>query len=109
MCSTTTRPTRPRCAEVLPSGGFPRALASLVHLDRDFTPLRAYHSFCMTQRDEPPASGGEGRAQTPGAKKRYEAPKIVHRETIEVAASMCSPSPPAKGHPVTCPSGPVSS
>lgn len=65
-----------------------------------------YHAPSMTQRDEPPASGGGGRAQTPGAKKRYEPPKIVHREVIEVVAAVCTPGKMNVG---MCPNGPVSS
>jgi hypothetical protein len=42
-------------------------------------------------------------------KKRYERPRILSREVIEAMAATCAPSPPAKGNPGLCPSGPISS
>lgn len=44
-----------------------------------------------------------------GARKPYEPPRILSREPLEVIAATCSPSPPAKGNPVLCPQGPISS
>lgn len=38
------------------------------------------------------------------ARKRYEAPKVVFREQIEVITAICDPSPFGKGDPATCPS-----
>lgn len=51
-----------------------------------------------TQRDAPP----EG-------KRRYERPRILHREPLEAMAAICAPRPPAKGNPGFCPQGPISS
>ncbi|HEX9982953.1 MAG TPA: hypothetical protein VGF69_06805 [Thermoanaerobaculia bacterium] len=42
-------------------------------------------------------------------KKRYEAPKIVSREPLEVMAAVCAPRPPAKSNAGLCPQGPISS
>jgi hypothetical protein len=48
--------------------------------------------------------------QTEVAPKRpYERPQILHREPLEVMASVCAPHPPAKGNPGVCPQGPISS
>ena len=42
-------------------------------------------------------------------RKRYEAPRILSREPLEVMAALCSPRPPAKSNPGLCPSGPINS
>ncbi len=39
----------------------------------------------------------------------YEPPRIVFRGPLESMAAVCTPSPPAKGNPGLCPSGPISS
>jgi hypothetical protein len=45
----------------------------------------------------------------PLRKKRYEAPKIVSREPLEVMAAVCSPRPPAKANAGQCSQGPINS
>lgn len=45
----------------------------------------------------------------PRPKKRYEAPRILSRESLEAQASVCAPSPPAKSNPGFCPRGPINS
>jgi hypothetical protein len=42
-------------------------------------------------------------------RKPYERPRILSRETLEAVAAVCAPTPPAKGNPGACPSGPISS
>jgi hypothetical protein len=42
-------------------------------------------------------------------KKPYRRPEILYRETLEVMAALCVPSPPAKRNPGQCPSGPIAS
>jgi hypothetical protein len=60
-------------------------------------------------RNEPPKS------QTPAGKvgmrpkRPWERPRILSREPLEAVAAVCAPSPPAKGNPGFCPSGPISS
>jgi hypothetical protein len=49
--------------------------------------------------EEPPASKKK--------KKPYERPRILYRERLEAAATLCTP--PGKGDPLSCPSGPISS
>lgn len=44
-----------------------------------------------------------------GKRRPYEPPRILHREPLEVIASVCAPSPPAKSNPGFCPQGPISS
>ncbi len=44
-----------------------------------------------------------------GPKRPYEPPRILSREPLEAVAAVCSPSPPAKGNPGACPSGPIAS
>ncbi len=41
-------------------------------------------------------------------RRRYERPKIVAREPLEAVATVCEPSPPAKGLGV-CSIGPIAS
>ncbi|HEY2295209.1 MAG TPA: hypothetical protein VGM86_31285 [Thermoanaerobaculia bacterium] len=58
---------------------------------------------------------GPSKPQTPerapgaGAKRAWERPRILSREPLEAVAAVCAPSPPAKGNPGLCPSGPISS
>jgi len=49
--------------------------------------------------------------RAPGArsKRAWERPRILSREPLEAVAAVCAPSPPAKGNPGLCPSGPISS
>jgi hypothetical protein len=47
-------------------------------------------------------------ADQPG-KRPYERPRILSREPLEAVAAVCAPTPPAKGNPGLCPSGPISS
>jgi hypothetical protein len=42
-------------------------------------------------------------------RKPYVPPQILSHEPLEVMAAVCAPSPPAKGNPGFCPSGPISS
>ncbi len=42
-------------------------------------------------------------------KRTYEKPQIIYRAPLEAMAAVCAPSPPAKGNPGVCPSGPISS
>jgi hypothetical protein len=48
-----------------------------------------------------------------GGRLPYRRPRILSREPLEVMASVCSPGPPpagpAKGNPILCPQGPISS
>ena len=43
------------------------------------------------------------------SKRPWERPRILSREPLEAVAAVCAPSPPAKGNPGFCPSGPISS
>lgn len=42
-------------------------------------------------------------------RRGYVRPRILSREPLEAVAAVCAPSPPAKGNPGVCPSGPISS
>jgi hypothetical protein len=42
-----------------------------------------------------------------GKKKNYVRPRIIYREAMELMAVACSP--PGKGSPGSCPTGPISS
>jgi len=44
-----------------------------------------------------------------GAKRPYQRPRILHRQPLEVMASVCAPRPPAKSNHGLCPQGPISS
>jgi hypothetical protein len=55
-------------------------------------------------RDAKPAEPAAGKTRRP-----YERPQILSREPLEAVAAVCSPAPPAKSNPGTCPSGPISS
>jgi hypothetical protein len=55
------------------------------------------------------SQAAEGDAADRPAKRRYERPRILSREPLEAVAAVCAPTPPAKGNPGMCPSGPISS
>jgi len=42
-------------------------------------------------------------------RRAYSPPRILYRQPLEAMASVCAPSPPAKGNPGFCPQGPISS
>jgi len=44
-----------------------------------------------------------------GARRPYQAPRILFREPLEAMAAICSPHPPAKANKGICPLGPISS
>lgn len=44
-----------------------------------------------------------------GGRRPYRRPRILHRQPLEVMASVCAPHPPAKSNPGLCPQGPISS
>jgi len=48
-------------------------------------------------------------APNAGGRLPYRRPQILSREPLEVMASVCAPSPPAKSNPIVCPQGPISS
>jgi hypothetical protein len=54
---------------------------------------------------------GPSKPQTRAAHARrpWERPRILSREPLEAVAAVCAPSPPAKGNPGLCASGPISS
>ena len=43
------------------------------------------------------------------SKRAWERPRILSQEPLEAVAAVCAPSPPSKGNPGLCPSGPISS
>jgi len=47
--------------------------------------------------------------ERPSLRRRYERPRILSREPLEAVAAVCAPTPPAKGNPGVCPTGPISS
>jgi hypothetical protein len=53
------------------------------------------------------------RSPDAGGRRPYQRPRILNREPLEVMASVCAPGPPpagpAKGNPILCPQGPISS
>jgi hypothetical protein len=53
--------------------------------------------------DKPRESG------TKSGRKPYRKPEILYREKLEAMAAVCTPAPPAKANPGTCPSGPANS
>ena len=61
----------------------------------------------MTTTD--PRSDAAPTDSTRRDRKPYETPRVLFREPLEVLATVCSPAPPAKGNPVACPIGPISS
>lgn len=42
-------------------------------------------------------------------RRPWSRPRILFREPLETLATVCAPSPPAKGSVVACPRGPISS
>jgi hypothetical protein len=50
-----------------------------------------------------------GEEPAAGGRLPYRRPRILSREPLEVMASVCSPSPPAKNNPIVGPQGPISS
>ena len=48
-------------------------------------------------------------APAPRSKRAWARPRILSREPLEAVAAVCAPSPPSKGNPGLCPSGPISS
>jgi len=50
-----------------------------------------------------------GTAPGAPARRRYESPRILHREALEAMAAVCAPHPPAKGNVGVCSQGPISS
>lgn len=58
---------------------------------------------------ETPASGDRTGAPAGPGRRAYARPRILSREPLEAVAAVCAPSPPAKGNPGLCPSGPISS
>jgi hypothetical protein len=68
-----------------------------------------------SSRERTPMRSGPSKPQTLAAtvgarpKRPWERPRILSREPLEAVAAVCAPSPPAKGNPGLCPSGPISS
>ncbi|HEX8155033.1 MAG TPA: hypothetical protein VF698_18005 [Thermoanaerobaculia bacterium] len=56
----------------------------------------------MTENDKANEQPERGR-------RKYERPRILSREPLEVMAAVCAPRPPAKTNPGFCPQGPVNS
>lgn len=56
----------------------------------------------MNDKHEPNEQHQRGR-------RKYERPRILSREPLEVMAAVCAPRPPAKTNPGFCPQGPVNS
>lgn len=58
-----------------------------------------------------PERAGEGGTSSPSgsARRRYEPPRILYRESLEAMAAVCAPAPPAKGNVAFCSQGPISS
>jgi hypothetical protein len=54
-------------------------------------------------------SSSDDETENKTEKKTYEKPQIIYRAPLEAMAAVCAPSPPAKGNPGICPSGPISS
>ena len=44
-----------------------------------------------------------GRGNRTAKKKAYRRPEILYREPLEAMAALCTPKPPAKATPGTCP------
>lgn len=51
----------------------------------------------------------DDQTQTTKPRRSYTPPQILSREPLEAIAAVCAPTPPAKGNPGFCPSGPISS
>lgn len=58
---------------------------------------------------EAPASNDPSSPSGLRGRRAYVRPRILSREPLEAVAAVCAPSPPAKGNPGICPSGPISS
>jgi len=58
----------------------------------------------VTSNSQTPAGKASARPKRP-----WQRPRILSREPLEAVAAVCAPSPPAKGNPGFCPSGPISS
>jgi hypothetical protein len=54
-------------------------------------------------------SSSDDETENKTEKRTYEKPQIIYRAPLEAMAAVCAPSPPAKGNPGVCPSGPISS
>lgn len=55
------------------------------------------------------SSSSDDETENETEKRNYEKPQIIYRAPLEAMAAVCAPSPPAKGNPGVCPSGPISS
>lgn len=57
--------------------------------------------------------GSDHAEEAEAGRRPYRRPRILHRQPLEVMASVCAPGPPpagpAKGNPGLCPQGPISS
>lgn len=64
-----------------------------------------------TEAEGQRSSGTTASAPTTPARRRkpYAGPRVLYREPLEAMAAVCAPTPPAKGNPGVCPSGPISS
>jgi hypothetical protein len=60
-------------------------------------------------RSESPKSQTPAGKASMRPKRPWQRPHILSREPLEAVAAVCAPSPPAKGNPGFCPSGPISS
>jgi hypothetical protein len=60
-------------------------------------------------RSTPPQPSTPTVAADPLPKRPWMRPRILSREPLEAVAAVCAPSPPSKGNPGLCPSGPISS
>jgi hypothetical protein len=77
--------------------------------------VRVWHSAgrpSSMERDgmtaqQPPVSDLGSAAS--GARRPYQAPRILFREPLEAMAAICAPHPPAKANKGLCPMGPISS
>jgi hypothetical protein len=67
------------------------------------------------RRERAQAPGERSRSSSPSGsspgpgRRSYARPRILSREALEAVAAVCAPTPPAKGNPGVCPSGPISS
>ncbi|HST22425.1 MAG TPA: hypothetical protein VLR90_14975 [Blastocatellia bacterium] len=63
----------------------------------------------MSDIKERLSSSEDDETENKTEKRTYEKPQIIYRAPLEAMAAVCAPSPPAKGNPGVCPSGPISS
>jgi len=63
----------------------------------------------MNEQEGRSLSSSEEVPENHDRRKPYEQPQIIYRAPLEAMAAVCAPSPPAKGNPGLCPSGPISS